>query len=398
MDIMNKQKPILLSAFILLTLITVGCSPQYVPPDYSGYFFPPPPEKKRLQLLSIVRGDVDVRKQSVQEGLFGRSAFFIFKKPLDIVVDDDGTAYISDTYKGTIFKMNLDKNTADYFGRIGSWKDPKGLGIDTKNKLLGVIDGKKVLIVSLASGRQAIDLKGVPFVKPAGIAFDPNNKLIYVTDIRTNEIYQFDYKGKHLRTFGGRGPEEKHLYFPGQTALDSEGFLYVVDTMHWKIKVFNKEGGFERSFGDHGNAPGMFGRPKGISINRDDVVMVTDSDFNRFTLFTKMGAALLIYGNPGSGPGQFINPYGIAVDNKDRIYIVDQSNRRLQVYQLYTDKFYDREFEKEVTANPDTNPDLVKPGDENAPKATVGGQDKNAPKPAVEGQDKNAPKPAVEEQ
>ncbi|KKK63236.1 hypothetical protein LCGC14_2996320, partial [marine sediment metagenome] len=67
------------------------------------------------------------------------------------------------------------------------------------------------------------------------------------------------------------------------------------------------------------------------------------------------------------------------------IYIVDQSNRRLQVYQLYTDKFYDREFEKDVTANPDTNPDLVKPGDESAPKATVGGQGESAPSRQLRG-------------
>ena len=383
---MNKRKPILLSAFILFTLITIGCTPQYAPPDYSRYFFPPPPEKKRLQLLTMIKTDVDVRKPSLGEDLFGNTAFFSFKKPLGIVVDDAGTAYVSDSYKGTILKINLDKSVVSTFGRIGIWKDPKTLAIDNKYKLLGVIDGYQIKIVSLVSGRPAIDLKGVRFKKPAGIAFDPDNKLIYITDIRTHEIYQFNYKGKHLKTFGGRGPEEKHLYFPGAIALDSDGFIYVVDTMNWKIKVFNKEGGFERAFGDHGNAPGMFGRPKGISINQDGVVMVTDSDFNRITLFTKMGAILLIYGNAGSKPGQFINPYGIYVDNKDRIYIVDQTNRRLQIYQLYTDKFYEREFEKKVTANPDTNPNLVKPEDiKSAPKTTVGGQDKVAPAaPAVE--------------
>ncbi len=368
MNIMNRRKPVLLSALILLALVTMGCAPLYTPPDYSKSFFPQPPEKKRLQLINIVKTDLDVRRPSLNEELFGGSVVFSFVKPFDVVVDDEGTAYISDSFASTIYMINLEKGTAGAFGIIGQWRSPKTLAFDTKNKLLGIVEGRELRILNTLNGKIAISLKGLSLKKPAGIAFDPDNRLIYVSDIKTHEIHQFNYKGEHLITFGGRGPDEKHLYFPGGLALDSDGFLYVVDTMHWKIKVFNKEGGFERSFGGHGNAPGMFGRPKGIAISRDGVVMVTDGDFNRVTFFTKMGAVLLNFGNTGKGSDQFTNPYGIDVDKNNRVYIADQTNRRVFIFQLYTDEYYAREFQKEVTATPDQTKD------EDAPKPTVGGQ------------------------
>ena len=402
-------------AGLILAVMATGCAPQlYTPPDYSEYFWPKPPPKKRVQLLKMIRTDIDIRKPTAGELLFGESAFFAFKKPGDVVVDDNGNIFVSDSYLNSIYKLDLASGSIMTFGPAGKWSRPGSLAIDNKNGLLGIMAGGSPFVFSLAQGKPAFTLSGVSFKKPVGIAFDPDNKLVYVSDIKGHMIHQFDYTGKHLKTFGVRGSAEGSLYFPGHMAVDKEGLLYVVDIMHWLIKVFDKEGAFVRSFGGHGSGPGQFARPKGIAISRDGIVMVTDGDFNRVTLFNSTGAPLLIIGSAGSGPGQFINPYGIFVDQDNKVYVVDQSNRRIHVYQLYTDEYYDREFKKEVTATPDPISNLAKPGDENAPEATVGGQDKNVPEAIVEGQevtatpeptsnlaepgDENAPKPTVEGQ
>ena len=123
-------------------------------------------------------------------------------------------------------------------------------------------------------------------------------------------------------------------------------------SMNWRIQVIDKDGNFVRAFGGHGSAPGQFGRPKGISINSEGVVLVSDGDFNRVTLFSSGGMPLLLFGNKGRNPGEFLNPYGIFIDKNDRFYVVDQTSRRVHMYQLYTDNYYKREFDKKVTSTP----------------------------------------------
>ncbi len=339
---------------MVLASFATGCAPQYKEPDYSNYYWPGPPEKKRIQLLKMIRTDLDIRQQTLNEELFGGSAYFAFKKPSDVVTLDDGSIYISDTYNNTIYNLNMDTGKVLTFGPARRWKAPKTLAVDTKNGLLGIVDHKDVFIYSLSQPKPAFSLTGVTLDKPVGIAFDPEGKFIYVSDIRKSVIHQFDYTGKHLKTFGGRGSTEGHLYFPGQMAVSPDGLLYVVDIMNWRIQAFDSDGNFVRAFGGHGSSPGQFGRPKGIAVSKDGVVMVTDADFNRVTLFTETGQILLLFGNTGSAPMQFTNPKGIFVDNKDRIYVVDQTNRRVQVFQLLTDQYYENEFKKEISATPPT--------------------------------------------
>lgn len=352
MKSMTRNKIILLIAGLVFASFATGCAQQYKARNYSNFYWPRPPEKKRIQLLKMIRTDLDIRQPKLNEELFGGSAYFAFKKPADVVADNSGNVYISDTYSHTIFKLNIDTGKVMTFGPTRRWKEPKALAIDTKNGLLGIVDHKDTLIYSLAQGRPAFPLTGVKMDKPAGIAFDPERKLVYVSDIRKSEIYQFDYTGKHLNTFGGRGNAKGSFYFPGHMAVNPDGLLYVVDIMNWRIQVIDSDGNFIRSFGGHGSAPGQFGRPKGIAINRDGVVMVTDGDFNRATLYTSTGTPLLLFGNKGRHPGEFLNPYGAFIDRNDRFYVVDQTNRRVHVYQLYTDNYYEREFEKEVTSTP----------------------------------------------
>ncbi len=353
---MIRNRVLILIAGIIISSFAAGCATQYVEPDYSHYFWPNPPEKKRVQLLKLIRTDLDIRQPSINEELFGGSAYFAFKKPNDVVVDNAGTIYISDAYNRSIYKLNTNSGQVSTFGSAGRWKEPRALAIDNKNGLMGIIDYKSVHIYSLALGKPAFELSGVDLEKPAGIAFDPERKFIYVSDIRKNLIHKFDYEGKLLNTFGGRGTGEGYLYFPGHMAVNPEGLLHVIDIMNWRVQVYDSDGNFVRTFGSHGSGPGQFGRPKGIAINKEGIVLVTDGDFNRTTLYTSTGTPLLIIGQQGRHPGEFMNPYGIFIDNNEKFYVVDQTNRRVHVYQLYTDDFYEGEFEKEVTSTPKPQP------------------------------------------
>ena len=52
---MVRIRAIHILAGIALAVMATGCAPQYTPADYSGYFWPKPPEKKRVQLLKVIR-------------------------------------------------------------------------------------------------------------------------------------------------------------------------------------------------------------------------------------------------------------------------------------------------------------------------------------------------------
>ncbi len=349
---MIRNKILILVAGIILSSFATGCAPQYVEPDYSRYFWPPPPELKRVQLLKLLRTDIDIRRPTINEELFGGTAYFAFKKPCDVVMDDAGTLYVSDSYNRTIYKLNMDSGQLATFGPAGRWKEPKAMAIDNKHGLMGIVDYKTAHVYRLASGKPAFELTGADIAKPSGMAFDPERKFIYVSDIRGNQIHKFDYEGKFLLTFGGRGNAEGRLYFPGHMAVNPEGLLYVIDIMNWRVQVYDSDGNFVRTFGSHGSGPGQFGRPKGIAINSEGIVFVSDGDFNRITLFTSTGTPLIIFGQKGRQPGEFLNPYGISIDKNGKFYVVDQTNRRVHVYQLYTDEYYEGEFQKDITSTP----------------------------------------------
>jgi DNA-binding beta-propeller fold protein YncE len=322
----------------------IGCSRPYVPPDYSKYYWPKPPDKKRIQLLKILRTDLDIRRPSLSEELFGESAVFSFQKPFCVTSDKEGTIYVTDSYLDTIFKINTDLGLVKTFGPPGKWKKPKQISLDTKNGLMGLVDANKAAVLNLKTGRTAFTLKGNYVKRPGGIAFDPERKYVYVSDMKENAVFKFNHAGEIIGTIGG-SDSEKPLYFPGDLEVDRQGNLFIVDVMNWRVQVFDPEGNFIRDFGGHGDKPGMFGRPKGIGVSKDGIVMISDADFNRITMFTETGQPLLVIGGAGTKPGQFITPQCIHVDDDDKFYIVDQTNRRVQIFQLMTDQFYRKSFD-----------------------------------------------------
>ncbi|MDP2167089.1 MAG: 6-bladed beta-propeller [Thermodesulfovibrionales bacterium] len=325
----------------------------YVPLDVTPYVWPSLPEPPKIKLIKYILTDLDVRKKSAAESLFGEDVTFYFVKPHGIAVDKDGNIYITDSMKAQVNVLNLEKGSIQTLDNPYGFVTPLGLAVDNKNDLIAVADSGqgKVYIFS----RQGRSLKhilgqGGELRAPLGVAFDSDRKILYISDTKAHEIYAYTIEGEFIKKVAEPGTAEGYVYFPSQIATDKNGKLYVVDTMNFRIQIFDPQGGAPPVvIGEHGNRPGMFARPKGIGVSSDGHIFVTDAAFGNFQVFDANGNVYLYIGSPGVKLGQFNIPQAIYVDDNDKIYVVDQVNRRLQIFQYLSEKYLQ------------ANPEAVKP-------------------------------------
>lgn len=335
--------------FILgIVLLLWSCGgPRYEPPDLSGYVWPQPPNPPRVKLVKVISTDADIRTKTTSEMLFGEAYFFAFKKPHGLAIDREGNIIVSDSFMRKVFILNLDKGSVGELINLYGWGALAGVATDNVNGLIALTSGSQVHIFDQAKRKLKLAIGGAgEFARPAGLAFDPERKRLYIADTKRHEIHAYDYDGNHLAQIAAFGNGEGQVYYPTSLATDSEGRLYVVDTMNWRVQVFNPDYTFLTAFGGHGDAPGTFARPKGIAVSQDGFIFVTDAAFGNFQIFDLQGKTYLFVGRPGSGFGEFNQPQDIYIDENDRIYVVDQTNRRIQVFQYLSDRYLEKHPEE----------------------------------------------------
>ncbi|MDA8169159.1 MAG: 6-bladed beta-propeller [Nitrospiraceae bacterium] len=329
--------------FLLAGLLAlIGCSgPQYKPPDLSGYVWPRPPEKARVKLEKVIYTDLDVRRIRSSDLLFGEDVGFGFWKPTGIAVDNNGNIYVSDTGRLKVFVLNLKNRSFAQLNNPNGWSLPGALGVDDEDRLLAAANNNLVDIFDLDTKQYKFTIGAAgDFKRPAGFAFDPERKRLYIADSQGQCVKAYTLDGKYISTIAGPGTKPGQVFFPLGLSLDKEGRLYVVDSMNWRVQIFNPDGTLLKVFGEHGDAPGMFVRPKDIAVNKDGFLLVTDAAFGNFQVFDIKGNLYLYIGTPGKGFGQFTLPEGIAVGDDDKVYVADSMNSRIQIFQLLTDSDY----------------------------------------------------------
>lgn len=127
------------------------------------------------------------------------------------------------------------------------------------------------------------------FVLPMGIAVNPSNKHILVTDMSNNRIQVFDESGVYLSSFG-----ENDLIFPRDISITDSGIIYVSDKGNNRIVRYDSEGS----------------SPAQVSV------VVTDNE-------------------AGSGVGEMNQPEGIGVDAGGAfLAVADAGNNRMQILNI----------------------------------------------------------------
>jgi IPT/TIG domain/NHL repeat len=168
------------------------------------------------------------------------------------------------------------------------------------------------------------------FESPWGVAVDPRNSNVYVSDHSANRVEEFDASGSFLASVGS--PGEGQLKAPEALAVDASGDLYVGDGGNHRVVEFNSSREYLRKLGSEGTGNGQFGAAiRGLAVDSSGNVWASDSTANRIEEFTSAGEYHAKFGSGGSGNGEFSDPRGIAVDGGN-LYVADYSNHRVQEF------------------------------------------------------------------
>lgn len=214
----------------------------------------------------------------------------------DATIDKDGNVYATDSDKDEILKLS-----------------PKG-------NFLGVVGG----VVGSHDGEV------LRYNSPTGIAFNPHNKRLYVTNSQNHEILVLNTDLTLYKAFGEEGSGEKQFSCPSSMCCDNSGKVYVADCGNDRVQVFTAEGKFIRVIGKSGNKLGELKHPRGIATNsKEKLVYVSDSMNQRISVFKSKGQFVRCLGMMGS----LDSPRGIVYDsNTDILFICDYNNCRIQMY------------------------------------------------------------------
>lgn len=340
-DIPFSTKCLILMCALLALMWGCGTS-QLVPEELRRaeptLVWPYPPEDPKIQYVKSISTPADL---GITKSFFKKVVEFFFgstderiHQPYGVTVDSSGRIYIADSALRVVHAF--DPAQAKYSSIKGTrqqeFKFPVGLTLDQQGRLY-VSDPESGAVFGF-------DRDGSPFLtiteglqRPAGLAFNATNNLLYVVDVGRHEILAYDLKGKLIFAFGGRGTENARLNFPTNIAIDPRGTVYVSDALNFRVQLFQSDGTFISNFGRLGDALGDLARPKGIGIDSEGHIYLVEGLYDVVNVFDRQGQLLMSFGNAGAGRGEFWLATGIFVDPKDRIYVADSYNSRVQVFQ-----------------------------------------------------------------
>lgn len=309
--------------------------------------WPQPPDPPRIQYVqtfgrasdfgwkrSLWRKFLDWAKNETDPSLLVR--------PISVAVDRRGRLIVADAGEGDVKIFDLQKKSArvihGYKGK--EFGAPVAVAVDDADNLY-VSDASAGRVLKFAPEGKFLAFIGGEegaFKRPASIAFNPTNHLLYVVDTLRPRIFAYSTDGRQMKEFGEAGDGAGQFNLPTFLAIDREGRLFVNDTLNCRIQVLTPEGKFVTQFGESGDGSGYLNRPKGVAVDSEGHIYIAEALFSTVQIFDLQGRYLLSFGESGRGAGEFYIPAGVAIDGSDRIYVADPFQRRVQVFQYLPEK------------------------------------------------------------
>jgi sugar lactone lactonase YvrE len=319
----------------------------------------------------------------------------MMKWPQGIVIDADGTIYFADSWNQRIRKVTpagvVTTIAGDgYFwawngrllnsanGRTASFDYPIGLVLDSANNCLYVADYDNDCIrkVSLTGTYEVTTFAGsgasssvdgtgtgATFNKPFGIAMDPSNTYLYVTDKMGNKIRRITISNKQVVTIAGTGEAGTNDSTSGGSATFNEpggivvdaNFIYVTDVLGHKVRKIAKTFPYAvttfAGSGVSGATDGIgiaasFASPTGLTLDGAGNLFVTEWS-NKIRKITPNREVTIIAGNEvegqidGNGTAASLSaPLAIAINKNTGIaYFTEWGNgviRKIELFGGYT--------------------------------------------------------------
>ncbi|MBH98153.1 MAG: hypothetical protein CMM56_06840 [Rhodospirillaceae bacterium] len=187
--------------------------------------------------------------------------------------------------------------------------------------------------------------------RPSGIAVDPDNGDIYISDGYGNRrVAVFDKTGEFLRQWGRQASQEEiESGTPGAfaevvhcIAMSNQGLIYVCDRQGDRVQVFDKMGAFVRNIWIRtgtSSLPDPRGTVWTIEFSPDQhqkyLYVMNGRNEQVHILDHETGEILSSFGRPGHQAGNFTHGHTLAVDSDGDLYIAETATgRRVQKFRL----------------------------------------------------------------
>ena len=325
---------------LLVLLLLSGCAgsaPQRRGGDYRELQWPALPTPPRITWVKEIR---DFEDAGISKGFWQRALELLtgepdqrIGKPYGVYVDQKERIFVADVGLALVHIMDTDKKSYTVIGGGSpALRTPIAVTGDDRDNIYVSDAGAGVVYRYALSGGKLERFNLTALDRPTGLAFNPNNRFIYVSDTASHQIVVYDLSGSERYRIGGRGTGAGQFNYPTDLFVDASGRLYVTDALNSRIQIFTANGHFLKQFGRAGDTSGSFARPKGVAVDSAGHIYVCDALFDAVQIFNDNGRVLLDFGSHGSNPGQFWMPAGIFIGKGDLIYVADSYNRRLQVF------------------------------------------------------------------
>jgi DNA-binding beta-propeller fold protein YncE len=171
------------------------------------------------------------------------------------------------------------------------------------------------------------------FSHPRGIAVNPDNNYVYISDMKNNRIQIFKPQGNsapiYVKQFGTPGKSTGQFNLPAGLCFNKQGQLVVCDDHNCRLQVFDAEGTFVETLGTTRADKGLLCSPIGIAMDFHGRYVITEFGSHCVTFLSPTGSILNCVRSVGEGYGQFVHPRGIALDSAGYVYIADNENMRI---------------------------------------------------------------------
>lgn len=274
--------------------------------------------------------------------------------PASVTVDGSDNVWVADTLN----------NRIDEYTNTGVFEKAVGWGVAT---------GAEALETCTTECKQGIPGKGSgQFNAPAGIAYNPSSKTLYVSDTGNNRIELMTTKGAFKRAFGTTGSGTGQLNKPLGLVAKANGTVVVADSGNHRLESFNEKGEasetfasgkgeftdvalcgenesilyatdpstrkvdqiegntITRTFGGTGKEGGDIGQVGGLACDpASQQLYITDSERSQVDIYSLTGSFINAFGSEGTGTGYLKEPSELTVTATGATYIIDAGNSRI---------------------------------------------------------------------
>jgi DNA-binding beta-propeller fold protein YncE len=161
------------------------------------------------------------------------------------------------------------------------------------------------------------------------IAVQSSTGRVFVANRESNEIEVFDANGLYVNRWGFGGSANGRFKFPQGVAFDpTNGTLLVSDSGNHRIQRFSitatGHGTWLATYGALGSGPGLLKTPTGIDVAADGTIWVADAGNNQIQRRAPDGT-WTAYSAPTGGTA-FKGPWGVTVAPDGSIWVADSGH------------------------------------------------------------------------